>query len=407
MKDIFAIPYQYINDIGLRESALLLYFIKQLSGQKTIPGRVLINKKQMCSDGLIKFVEESYIDSAIDKLYNFGFIHFHRKSGRKTRIISISIVNIVFYELFGRDQYLANLNEYETKKYCGKIIPYEIIDSVASSKPEYQSMTSRGFYISYANELTKILEQVKNMYLFDIQKIDKMIDAGGNFIPSEKKPNNIPANVCSLFAVGSLAIEKKYPLYECISYGSKMKVDLSNSMAECSEEDSEPTIKELARNDYNKYCEYLNIGTTMKKPILEWNSKDFVSYIYCGLAKLNEKDGDFVFPDFARDCTRMKKLMDKYGNKRLNRVIYLMVKNTDEMVEFCRFKDFKPTPSILSVDWMFDKMLDFASYIDKEKAQRDLMQMLNSTTSGDLKKEDNDVKLKELRETFNKNKETK
>ena len=52
-------------------------------------------------------------------------------------------------------------------------------------------------------------------------------------------------------------------------------------------------------------------------------------------------------------------------------------------------------------------MLDFVSYVDKEKAQRDLMQILSSTTSNDLKKEDNDVKLKELRETFNKNKETK
>ena len=84
-----------------------------------------------------------------------------------------------------------------------------------------------------------------------------------------------------------------------------------------------------------------------------------------------------------------------------------MVKNTDEMIEFCKFKNFKPTPSILSVDWMFDKMLDFVSYVDKEKAQRDLMQMLSSTAGNDLKKEDNDVKLKELRETFNKNKETK
>ena len=85
MKDIFAIPYQYINDIGLRESALLLYFMKKISSSHTLPGRVLINKKSMCSDGLINFVEESYIDTAIEKLYNFGILHFHRKSGRKTR----------------------------------------------------------------------------------------------------------------------------------------------------------------------------------------------------------------------------------------------------------------------------------------------------------------------------------
>lgn len=408
MKDIFAIPYQYINDIGLRESALLLYFMKKISSSHTLPGRVLINKKSMCSDGLINFVEESYIDTAIEKLYNFGILHFHRKSGRKTRIISISVINIIMYELLGKDKYMASLEEYETKKCCGKIVPYSIIDSLSFSIPEYQSMTSRNYYINYNSGIKEVINLVKNMYLFDITKIQKYVDAEGNYLPKEEKNKNNPVNVFSFFHMGIDTLVFGKPVYEAIKYGStNVKINVEKEVSIDDEEDNEPTLKELARNNYEKYCEYLGIGSTMKKPLLDWNSKDFVSYIYCGLAKLNEKDGDFVFPDFARDCTRMKKLMDKYGNKRLNRVIYLMVKNTDEMIEFCKFKNFKPTPSILSVDWMFDKMLDFVSYVDKEKAQRDLMQILSSTTGNDLKKEDNDVKLKELRETFNKNKETK
>lgn len=409
MKEIFSIPYQYINDIGLRESALLLYFIKKISAEGGLPGRVVINKKSMCSDSFIKFIEESYLDTAIEKLYSFGMIHFHRKSGRKTRIVSVSIVNIIMYELLGKDKYLANLEEYETRKCCGKIIPYNVIDSLDFSIPEYQSMTSRNYYVTYASGADEVIKLIKNMYLFDLTKIQKYIDDGGNYIPKEEKHKNCPVNVFSFFQIGNNVLKFGRPIYDAIKYGAAgVEVTISKEDEEIDTEDNEPTLKELARNSYEKYCEYLGIGATMRKPILDWNSKDFVSYIYCGLAKLNEKDGDFVFPDFAKDCTRMKKLMDKYGNKRLNRVIYLMVKNTDEMIEFCRFKDFKPTPSILSVDWMFDKMLDFASYIDKEKAQKDLLEIMNSSHNGeDLKKEDDGVKLKELRETFNKNKETK
>ncbi|MBR2105897.1 MAG: hypothetical protein IJ937_01370, partial [Treponema sp.] len=121
-----------------------------------LPGRVVINKKSMCSDSFIKFIEESYLDTAIEKLYSFGMIHFHRKSGRKTRIVSVSIVNIIMYELLGKDKYLANLEEYETRKCCGKIIPYNVIDSLDFSIPEYQSMTSRNYYVTYASAPSSI-----------------------------------------------------------------------------------------------------------------------------------------------------------------------------------------------------------------------------------------------------------
>jgi hypothetical protein len=408
MKEIFSIPYQYINDIGFRESALLLYFMRKISREGGLPGKVLINKKNMCSDYFINFIEESYLDTAIEKLYNFGMVHFHRKAGRKTRIISISVINIIMYELLGRDKYLSVLEEYETKKCCGKIVPYEVIDSLSFAIPEHQSMTSKNYYIDYCSGVDEVIKLVKNMYLFDLTKIQKYIDDGGNYVPKEEKHKNNPVNVFSFFQIGNDVLNFGRPVYNAIMYGAaNVKINLGSDNDYSEDDNTEPTLKELARNNYEKYCEYLGIGLTMKKPILDWNSKDFVSYIYCGLAKLNEKDGDFVFPDFAKDCTRMKKLMDKYGNKRLNRVIYLMVKNTNEMIEFCRFKDFKPTPSILSVDWMFDKMLDFASYMDKEKAQKDLMSIINTSVNGNLKKEDDGVKLKELRETFNKNKETK
>lgn len=414
MKDVFAIPFQYIKDIGLDGSAMLLYLIGIVSRDKSIPGKYLVNKKQMKENDLINFIHDSEFDNLIDRLYDFGFVHFHRKAGKKTRTVSISVVNIIMYELLGKEQYVMNLAEYETKKFCGKIIPYSVIDSLSFSFPEYKSMTSKNFYVSYCAGIEEVVRQVKNMYVFDIQKIDRYIDDGGNFISKEEKHKNNPANVCSLFMVGHGSLVFGEQLYHIFLHGGKISTSMEQEKEDDVEDSQEPTLKELARNSYEKFCEYLQIGQTMRKPILDWTARDFVSYIYCGLAKMNEESGDFVFPDFAKDCTRMRRLMDKYGNKRLNRVIYLMVKNTDEMVEFCRFKDFRPSPSILSVDWMFDKMLGYASYVDKEKASKELSEILikNTDTQDNgkeepLKKQEDDVKLKELREFFNKNKETK
>lgn len=418
MIDIFAIPYQYIKDVGLGESAMLLYLMKMVSSSKTIVGQHLINKKQMREDDCINFIQDSMFDSFIEKLYDFGFVHFYRKSGRKTRTISVSVVNIIMYELLGKEQYLLNLTEYETKRLCGKVIPFSLIDSLNFDFPEYKSMTSKNFYVSYDSSIDEVVKQVKNVYLFDIQKIDKFIDDGGNFIPKEDGGKTAPVNQCSFFMLGHNSLIFNGPLYHNLLYGGKITINANIEQEDIQDDDCEPTLKELARNNYNKFCEYMCIGQTMKKPILEWNSKDFVSYIYCGLAKLRENEGDFVFPDFSKDCTRMKKLMDKYGNKRLNKVIYMMVKNTEDMAEYCRFVNFKPTPSILSVDWMFDKMLDYVSHVESENAQASLSQILQNNVVKndnvkpveqviDLKNEDNCVKLKELRETFNKDKETK
>lgn len=413
MKEVFAIPYQYIGDIGFKECAMLLYLISKVNEDVSIPGKYLINKKQMCSDRIVNFIHEADIDSCIEKLYGFGFVHFHKRSGKKTRTVSISVVNIIMYELLGRDQYLSSLEEYDTKRFCGKIIPYSVIDSLSFSFPEYKSMTSKNFYVSYCAGVEEVVRQVKNMYMFDIQKIDRYIDDGGNFISKEEKHKNNPANVCSLFMVGHSSLVFEEQLYHIFLHGGKINVRGNIEKKDDDENIVEPTLKELARNSYEKFCEYLQIGQTMRKPILDWTSKDFVSYLYCGLAKLNEGSGDFVFPDFARDCTRMKRLMDKYGNKRLNKVIYLMVKDTDNMIEYCRFRDFRPSPSILSVDWVFDKMLDYVSYVEKETAHNELSNMLSKQgpvaqkQDEHLKKEDSDVRLKELRETFNKNKETK
>lgn len=413
MIDIFALPYQYIVDIGLGESAMLLYLVKMVSSSDKIVGQYLINKKQMRENNLINFIEENNFDTLVDKLYNFGFIHFHRKANRKTRSVSVSVVNMIMYELLGKEQYLLNLEDYETKKMCGRIIPYNSIDSLSFNFPEYKSMTSKNYYISYSCDIKDVIEQIKNMYFVNIQKIkDNVVD--GKFVPPKKNSSNLPVNVYSFFMNGNKTIEANLPLYYGFLYGMDIKINTDIDVGDVDNEEDEPTLKELARNDYGKFCEYLCIGQTMKKPILSWNSKDFVSYIYCGLAKLRENDGDFVFPDFSKDCARMKKLMDKYGNKRLNKVIYTMVKNTDDMAEYCKFNNFKPTPSILSVDWMFDKMLDYVSHIENERISDSLSQVIQQNTKIDnsikedsLKKEDNSVKLNELRETFNKNKETK
>ena len=419
MSRVFAIPYQYINDIGIYESAMLLYLIKKVCEFDGLFGKYLINKRGIREDYMSKFIPEKEIDRTILKLYDFGFLFFNIKSGKRTRTISISVFNIILYELSGKEQYLSSLSEYNDNRIQGKIITYDALCSMKLSIPDFISMTSKNFYINYEDGIDSITKQLKSLYFINMDKIEKDDLVGEIAINDIYDENNKSIRQTMLLSNGFVKICDK-PLYREFFDKGKIFV-LKHGSDDCSENSNSNsnrniTLKDEARNNYSKFCEYLKIGQTMRKPICEWNARDFVSYIYCGLAKMNEDSGDFIFPDFSRDCARMKRLMDKYGNKRLNRIIFLMVKNTDDMVSFCGFKNFKPSPSILSVDWIFDKMISYSNYVDNKNSYKALEESIankenedigNNNLDEDLKKDNCDVKLMELRKVFNKDKETK
>lgn len=428
MKEILAVPYHYLNEVGLKESVFFSYLIlKNNLDEANIPSFV-VNKSQIKEKGEINFLTAADITAAIDALFNIGFVFIHKKFGKKTKEISLNVMNVLLFEFFGMEKYKSMLIEYDTNRYSGKYIPYDYLNTDGFKIPDFPSMFGKGGYINIGenSEHTPeiIIEIIKSVYRFDVRNIDKHI-SGNSFIPFDDG-EDFPVNIESMFMYGfsNLMNGVKIPYYEAVNSGCDFQIGDDFVVKKDEESNSEPEIpslKDLARNNVMKYYEYMQISATMKKVIMEWNARDFVSYLYCGLAKIGEEEGNFIFPDFKRDTARIKKLMDKYGNKRLNKVIYNMVKRKDEMVEFCKLKDFNPSLATLSVDWIFEKMLTFVHHIEHEDSITELRKQIAENNSVEDDKDDSEKenlknetdgsnlgnKLNELRNTFNQNKEKK
>jgi hypothetical protein len=426
MNDLFTCPYYYLNDVGLKECVLLQYFFEEIKECTGNIASFVLNKSEICERSRIKFLSQDEVQSGIDNLFKFGFIFFHKKSGKKTRKFSLNIMNIILYELLGKQEYEARLSELDTKKYCGFIIPFDSLKLTDIKIQERRSMTERKKYINFENGDEAVFNDICAVYRFNVRKTSKHMD-GDKFIPGVDG-KEFPSNVESMFAFAKDSpFFKADEKYRIISIGGVLEgvvdepdEDESNSGSSSeSNSQSEPEVsgRELARNDLMKYYSYMKISIAMKKPIIQWTARDFVAYLYCGIAKLQENRGNFLFPNFAKECTQMKRIMEKWGNKRLNKIIYCMVKKTDAMIEYCGFKDFHLSFNVLNVDWMMERIWDFVQEDEANAQMKKLTEQQMGAKRNPEKSEqitetplDNSVDgdtLSKYRDSFNKGKEEK
>lgn len=425
MNDLFTCPYYYLNDVGLKECVLLQYFFEEIKECTGNIASFVLNKSEICERSRIKFLSQDEVQSGIDNLFKFGFIFFHKKSGKKTRKFSINVMNIILYELLGKQEYESRLSEFDTKKYCGFIIPFDSLKLMDIKIQDRRSMTEKKKYINFENGEEAVFNDICAVYRFNVRRTAKHMD-GDKFVPGVDG-KEFPSNIESMFAFAKdspfYGAEEKYRV---ISVGGILEgvvdepeeEEPSNSSSESASE-SEPEVsdRELARNDLMKYYDYMKISIAMRKPIIQWTARDFVAYLYCGIAKLQEKEGNFIFPNFAKECTQMKRIMEKWGNKRLNKIIYCMVKKTDEMVKYCGFKDFHLSFSVLNIDWMMERIWEF---VQEDETNEQLKKLTAQQMAGKNKPEkseqkpeeplDNDVDdgtLSKYRDSFNNGKEEK
>ena len=430
MNQIFSYPYYYLNDVGLHECLVLQHFMNNISSTSGNVASFTLNKSEICKKSEIKFLSSANIQSGVDGLYNIGFLFFHKKAGKRTRRLSINILNMILFEVLGKELYLSSVVEVDNNKHCGLYVPLESFHPEDIKVQDRPTMTCGCGYIDLSRDTQDIFDTICSVYKFDNKKIAKHIK-DGKFVPFVDG-SEFPVNFESMFAfTANHPLHGEKEKYRIICKGGDVREDLDNADIPEEEEDSsgssdssgeepiEASAKDLARNDLNEYYKYMKIGLAMKKPIIQWNARDFVAYLYCGMAKLKENRGDFMFPDFARECTQMKRVMGKYGNKRLNKIIYCMVKHTDEMIESCGFKDFNLSFSVLNVDWMMDKMWGFIQDYESNKQIEKLRNQqlgiasvkkseqkedtpLDNSTDGDRLNKYRD-RLNKYRESFNKN----
>ena len=416
MNKVFAIPYHYIKTIGFNESAVLLYLINGISNLKCNIAHLSVKKSDIDGNSEINFITYTDFSKAIDSLYDMGFI-FRKIGKRKSSDVYPCVMNIILFELFGEKRYKSLLCKYDGEL-SGFYIDPSSISMEELSFPDYPSMTSKGYYVNYADGIESVYRDIMSVYSLDIDKVEERISNGK--ISAWDGVSSGLKNIYSLFFLKGFNTYY-ISLYNLISRGGEIdfkregdivKIDNSNSCSTSSNSSSEAVdLKDLARDNLSSYYQYMRIKDVLKKPISGWTSKDFVIYMYCGMAKSREGIGDFVFPNYGKDCSKISVAVERYGKKRIQKIIHTMVSDSDGMIDFCGFSDFRPSMSVLMTDWMMDKIIYYIDEKAKNNAVNSLSESLNMV---EHKKEDNDLrkpttgaKLEELRDMFNKDKETK
>lgn len=409
MKHII-LPCNYLSSIGLKETFFLSYLVDTVPKCNSTLAFFQVNKKEILEKKIMDCLKSEEITSIIDKLFDYGFVFKCRKNGRITKKITLNYVNMAFFDMVGEEKYLSILKDYEDNHYIGKYIELKDVEYVNDNEFGYPLLEKY-----FSNTVIERKSDINAIYSFNIKKVFSHIK-DGEFVPNNDSFDTI-ANIESMFIQG----ETSPFMLEKIPFGYGLRVgykkfswkELSINVEDESDSDVYVDEKTAARNDLMAYYKYLRISDTMHKPIVEWTVRDFIAYLYCGMAKQREDVGNFIFPDFKKDAYKFKVLIDKYGKKSLNKLIYYSYKHTREISEYCRIKDFNPTVSTFFVDWIVKKVFDFIDHYENNMQYDKLSKALAESSKSEKKEEvtiekniDNG-KLMSLRKEFNENKPVK
>lgn len=393
---MFSCPLYYLNHVGVYESIVLKYLMN--SSNKNNIARFIINKSDIQKINDLKpLSNKDNLSKAMDRLFNMGFVFYHLKSGKKKRTFSICAMNIVLFEVFGFEKYMSMLTDYQDRKYIGKFIPYSYIES----EPDDLKFGCPTIFDKYKYVVKYDIKKViKSIYGFNFSRFKRM-SIGERYV-SESDLNFFTIDNILLF--GKPMIQNfEEAIYDSIFSGFIKKENIIEDEESNSDEPEYEDPREKARNDLQEYYSYMKIREVMKKPIADWTPKDFVSYIYCGMAKDNGV-GDFVFPDFAKDSASMRRAMEKYGNRRLSKIINALVKNKYDIMREYNIKEIRLGTSILFVDWIIDKVILFIEKNEEQKVIGNLTEKIINHQKKQAECQLSDNKLDELRKNFNKEK---
>lgn len=405
MKKII-LPTNYIESIGLKETFFLSFLIDTMPKCNSFLPVFQVTTKNITSENYMRTFKIAETKEIISKLYDFGFVFKVKKSNKITKSITVNVMNMIAFDCLGVEKYVCYLKDIETNKYVGKYIGFDSVDEFTTVE-EF----SFDFLNSYVRR-ENIKDDFRSICSFNIKKASKQIK-DNEFIPKESELK-INIESCFLQNINSPFISKEVSYGEILRSGAK-GFALPEFEDEDTDSDSSSTFeteKDKARNDLNSYYKYLKIGETMKKPVLEWTPRDFIAYIYCGMAKMREEFGDFIFPDFSKDAYRIKILMSMYGNKRLQKLIYYSYKMPERIEYSCRIKNFKPTISTFFIEWQVVKIFEFIEDYENNKEYDALAKKLREAKQVkreevELEKSPSPDKLLSLRDRFNTNKQEK
>lgn len=403
---------------------------------------VRLQTTDLLSDGsMIGFLNNKQIRTGIDDLFDSGLILKRRISGKNTTLYSINIINFMLLELLEK-KYFELLIPVEEKGYNGQLVSLDLIESTIDTtdiRPRESSYLEAGkFYeLSKISSKKSIIEIVGSIYRVNANKLISYVMDDGITIDLKSERGgvqNLPRYITAILMpsdMGSYRKNMESIQFKFLYHGISEILSLFGTIgittplvayvepvkegAEEVEEEpvvqtpEEVSLKELARYDYKKYCEYMKIGVSMKTPIADWKSKDFVSYFYCGMAKRTSVSNDesaikeeFKLPDFRKDCSIMKKHMERYGNKKLADLIKTLILDYENIKAKYRVKEIQLHVGVFGIDWIMNHVESFMKY----RGESDLSERVNERlqevkkqekTEPQLEKTEKQALLEELR----------
>lgn len=336
----------------------------------------------------LHMVKVEAIRKALASLQARGLL-IRRTSGLKSTIdYTPNLYNISLRQMLGEQHYLMTLSSHRGGGFEGMFCSMSRIENIHSPK-NFELPGIVREITSYSGDVSCIMSDrlsgiTRMLYTHDIAEMHEHADNGtlnvdgitrernSEFpmnismltIPSEdlaynlsliSPPGVIPLAVAML--TGDLQFSVEGEMRE-LKARKKQMVPLASGVPPPPKQPGAGGPPPEIFSDYIAYCKYLKCGDVLRKPVEAWTCADFVVYFYCGMAKL--RGTSLVLPNFPRDCTQMKQIMQRYGSPRLKELIYTMVKYNGDIVEEKKMPDFASlTMSTLSVDWIMERVCEF------------------------------------------------
>ncbi|MCK9279254.1 MAG: hypothetical protein M0P71_01310 [Melioribacteraceae bacterium] len=449
--DFIFFPVLIANSIGFEATFLLTEMINSNINMLEIRGSKW-TKAQLSSlnNSKIGFLSDEQIKVGLDNLYKKGFVIRLLRSGKKTSIYSVNILNLMLFEIL-HEKYFDIITPVTGKTYEANLVDVDLFESIVKTSDikELKASTIGDIPLYSMNKIQSkkfIKEIIYSIYKIDVNNLNKyVIESNGEFIIDfsksklleDKTPKYISSLIlpCDITAlIDNLKIIQFSHLYngiyeinnlgkikissKLIPYGKQQDI-IEEEVEEVEEVETvtelkEESLKEMARTNYESFCKYMKISTSMKKPIREWTSRDFVSYFYCGMAKLtmlkNKEENiieDIKFPNFIKDCSIMKKNIERYGNKKLSEMIKTLILDYENIKYKYKIKDLNIHIGIFGIEWIVSRIESYMKYKHELELSQDIdfrireMQKETKEEVGELEKEKKDAILATLRNNIN------
>lgn len=334
-------------------------------------------------DSSLRVLPQEKIKKAVKSLVSKGLLFTIRKKGKRTFLCAMSPLNMFLMEKFGL-YYFKYLQPHSCSMCEGMVVNRSLIDwslrsgddetfaqmyptvyndkKTAFNNSDMDALLTRVYSLG-SREPSSVPMGIRNILLLNnIYTLDTLI-------PEELRPFG------AYLAIATEPIEKAEEIMKSLLFGvefaeSTLKSEMpevdGDGLKEEKKEEQKPSLRMEASEDYKKFCLYLQSGELLKKKTEEWVAKDFIVYIYCGMARWSQPP--FPIPDFPKECTQIKRVMTSLGNKKLREIIFFLVKNYPDITQTWATRDYTISVPTFCTGWKLEKL---ARMLDAEKKHMD------------------------------------